>query len=259
MGMGTDVFSSILGYMGTQDTNQANKEIAQENNAWSAQQFATRYQTSVNDMQKAGLNPMLAYSQGGGSPPTAQQVQFQNPVASALEGYHRSVERDQMRQQIDLSKAQANNVNADTAVKNAQASLIAEQTKQSSATTVAQEQIARDAEGRANLSAVDLVRRGQTQSTQIQTQEALAKTYIDQLKVNKANIGNLVSMSFRNTQEGRLARAKIAEAVARGDISSADVARARNEERYQKSPLGASSPYRKDIGTQIKDIKSIVK
>lgn len=38
---------------------------------FSAQQFATRYQTTVKDIKAAGLNPMLAYQQGGGSPPSS--------------------------------------------------------------------------------------------------------------------------------------------------------------------------------------------
>ena len=65
------------------DTNQMATDRADASNEWSAAQYASRYQTTVKDLQAAGLNPMLAYSQGAGSPPSAQQVQFQNPVSSA--------------------------------------------------------------------------------------------------------------------------------------------------------------------------------
>lgn len=65
------------------DTNKMATDRADASNEWSAAQYASRYQTTVRDLQAAGLNPMLAYSQGAGSPPTAQQVQFQNPVSSA--------------------------------------------------------------------------------------------------------------------------------------------------------------------------------
>jgi len=65
------------------DTNAANADRADAANAWSAAQYASRYQTTVDDLKAAGLNPMLAYSQGAGSAPTAQMVQFQNPVSSA--------------------------------------------------------------------------------------------------------------------------------------------------------------------------------
>lgn len=37
---------------------------------WQAQQYGQRYQVTMRDMKAAGLNPMLAYSQGPGSSPT---------------------------------------------------------------------------------------------------------------------------------------------------------------------------------------------
>lgn len=74
----------LLNFIGAQSTNEANRDIAAANNQWSAQQYATRYQTQVKDLQAAGLNPALAYGASPGQAPTAQQVQFQNPVASAV-------------------------------------------------------------------------------------------------------------------------------------------------------------------------------
>lgn len=38
---------------------------------YDTQMFANRYSMTVQDLMRAGLNPMLAYSQGGGSPPTS--------------------------------------------------------------------------------------------------------------------------------------------------------------------------------------------
>jgi hypothetical protein len=74
-------FGAGLG--GGLDTNADNADRADASNAWSAAQYGSRYQTTVKDLTAAGLNPMLAYSQGAGSAPTAQAVQFQNPVSSA--------------------------------------------------------------------------------------------------------------------------------------------------------------------------------
>ncbi|WNK14814.1 MAG: DNA pilot protein [Microvirus sp.] len=78
---GSDLLGTIL-------TNEANKDIANSNNAWSEHQYNTRYQNTVTDMKAAGLNPMLAYSNSPGSAPTAQAVQMQNPDigGSAVEG-----------------------------------------------------------------------------------------------------------------------------------------------------------------------------
>jgi len=82
--------AGALGFLGGQMTNDRSADTAASNNAWSAEQYATRYQTQVKDLQAAGLNPMLAYNQSPGSAPTAQAVQFQNPVSSAADAVRSS-------------------------------------------------------------------------------------------------------------------------------------------------------------------------
>jgi hypothetical protein len=77
--------SAALGFLSGQLTNDRSADQAAANNAWSAQQYATRYQTMTEDLKAAGLNPMLAYSQSPGTAPTAQAVQFQNPMSSAAD------------------------------------------------------------------------------------------------------------------------------------------------------------------------------
>lgn len=92
----------VLGFAGQQSTNQANIDIANAANAASAEQAAkqmdfqermraTQYQTAINDMQKAGLNPMLAYTQGGAGTPSGAMGQVStakigNSIGSALSG-----------------------------------------------------------------------------------------------------------------------------------------------------------------------------
>jgi len=76
-----------LNFLGGTQTNEATADRADQANVWSAAQYGKRYQTMVKDITKAGLNPMLAYSQSPGSAPSAQQVQFQNPMASASQAY----------------------------------------------------------------------------------------------------------------------------------------------------------------------------
>ena len=114
------VIAGGLSYIGGSERNESQQNIAQQANAFSAQQFASRYQTTVTDMQKAGLNPMLAYSQGGGSPPTGQQANIQDPITPAVQSY----------QAQRMNSAQTANVEADTENKKAQADLIAGQAAQ---------------------------------------------------------------------------------------------------------------------------------
>jgi hypothetical protein len=92
-----------IGLVGSQMTNQSNTDIANsansaaqqlaaQNNAFNAQQYATRYQTTVKDLSAAGLNPMLAYGQGAGSPIQAQAAPVNvpaprvNSLANAAQG-----------------------------------------------------------------------------------------------------------------------------------------------------------------------------
>lgn len=78
---------AALSFLGGQSTNQANIDLANANNQWSAQQYATRYQTQVKDLEASGLNPMLAVSQGAPPAPQAQPVTLQNPYHSAVQTF----------------------------------------------------------------------------------------------------------------------------------------------------------------------------
>lgn len=100
--IGSSIIGGVLGLVGQNQTNQKNWDVSQAANAASAEQAAaqmafqermreTQYQTAVKDMKEAGLNPMLAYSQGGAGTPTGAMGQVStakmgNSIGSALAG-----------------------------------------------------------------------------------------------------------------------------------------------------------------------------
>lgn len=75
--------SGVAGFLGQQDTNAANRELASENTAFQERMSNTAYQRQVKDLEAAGLNPMLAYIKGGGaSTPSGTVLPMQNAISA---------------------------------------------------------------------------------------------------------------------------------------------------------------------------------
>jgi hypothetical protein len=111
MGLFDGLIGSVVGgvadILGQQSTNKQNIALQNQANAFSAEQFATRYQTTVDDLTKAGLNPMLAYGQGGGSPPSAVGIAQQtNPYQRAGDVAGKALGAANTAMQTQLTDAQ---------------------------------------------------------------------------------------------------------------------------------------------------------
>jgi hypothetical protein len=229
--MSAALFAAGANLLGSVLTNEANKDIAESNNQWSAEQYAKRYQTQVADMKSAGLNPMLAYGQSPGSSPTAQQVTFQNPVASATEGYQKASD-------ASVKEAQVQNILADTAVKQETAKQIVAQTEAS--------------EAQARLSHASASEAAVRMSSQMNygnpTQKALAASYWSQIDVNKANLPKIAQEIVTSGAYAAQARAQATKAIAEGKITQADYDRALNDQRYERVTGGTIRQATRDIG-----------
>lgn len=113
--------------------------MAREEMAFQERMSNTSYQRATEDMKKAGINPMVAFQQGGASTPQGAMGQaFQAPVKNILEGALSSA-LDVVRLKKDLDQAdsgialnQANATNALAQAKSAGSSAKMTDTSQKS-------------------------------------------------------------------------------------------------------------------------------
>ena len=91
--------AGVLNYFGAASANRANKKIAREQMKFQGEQAQkqmdfqermsnTQYQRAMQDMKAAGLNPILAYNQGGagtpsGSAPSGASANMVNELSGA--------------------------------------------------------------------------------------------------------------------------------------------------------------------------------
>lgn len=64
--------------------NNANRDMAREQMAFQERMSGTAYQRATEDMRLAGINPMLAYMQGGASSPQGATAQMSDVIGPAV-------------------------------------------------------------------------------------------------------------------------------------------------------------------------------
>lgn len=100
------------------------------NRDWQEHMSNTAYQRAVGDMRAAGINPMLAYMQGGASTPSGavgDVPSIREPVGSALELKNKGIAGELMTSQSQAAQASADRDAAQADLTHKQQLLLEEQ------------------------------------------------------------------------------------------------------------------------------------
>jgi len=119
------VVGGLVSAFGQGETNRTNLQIAREQMAFQERMSGSSYQRAMKDMSAAGLNPMLAYMQGGASSPQGAMATMSNPgaamgnaiedgVSSAMSGLRLQKELRLLDEQKRATKNQADKTFAES-------------------------------------------------------------------------------------------------------------------------------------------------
>jgi len=78
------VIGAVGSYFGQRTANRQTRRLVREQMAFQERMSGTAYQRAVSDMRLAGINPMLAYQQGGASTPGGASAEMKSELGAGV-------------------------------------------------------------------------------------------------------------------------------------------------------------------------------
>lgn len=129
--MSLDALGASIGgafsFLGANSTNKANLKIAREQMAFQKEMSNTAHQREVQDLEAAGLNPLLSVSGSGASTPSGSFASQQNAIGEGINtalNTYRLMELEKKKTEADIKKT-----NAETDVVKSQNKILEPQVK----------------------------------------------------------------------------------------------------------------------------------
>lgn len=112
IGAAASLASAYMSSRGAGDANDSREGLSREQMAFQERMSNTAYQRSMSDMKSAGLNPLLAYKQGGASSPAGAMPNVENEQTAWGEGVTNAAKAALASEEYDLIKEQVRTTEA---------------------------------------------------------------------------------------------------------------------------------------------------
>ena len=109
---------AVLDWFGQNSANEANKQLSRDQMAFQERMSSTAHQREVQDLEAAGLNPILSAGGGGSSSPSGAAIPMQNAINTdkAVNAARAVMDNELKDSQLDVAKATVENVKQQTRI-----------------------------------------------------------------------------------------------------------------------------------------------
>ncbi|WNK14864.1 MAG: DNA pilot protein [Microvirus sp.] len=250
-----DILGPVLGYMGQENANDQSQHNAEAQMSFQERMSSTAYQRATADMQAAGLNPMLAYQQGGASSPQGAQAQVGNSLGAAVASAGQAAQISQTKAQTEQTKAQTGQTQAETA------RIISETMDQKLNSAYLQSKIDQALSGAGNTQQ-DTANKAADHG-RIQAGSETARELLNAMRTGdgfSAVVSDLVGKGDQSMTQAGKSRATfesdVAQRKAESTLTQMDIPRAKSEQQFFEG-IGQANPFIRQLLQLFQGLRAI--